>query len=120
MKIDVVVTRHPGLVEYLVEEGIVTKDVEVLSHASPAEVTGRHVLGVLPHSLSCLTASFTEVPLRLTSELRGVELTAKIVRSIASPPVTYKIEQLFGERTHRKWEHKRPVPAAAGRWTQCF
>ena len=92
MKIDLIVTRHPGLVEYLIEAGVVSSNVEVITHASPQAITGRHVCGVLPHSLSCLTASFTEVPLRLTPELRGKELTVEDVRAIACPPVTYQIE----------------------------
>ena len=92
MAIDLIVTRHPGLVEYLIEEGIVPTDVEVIDHASPEAVTGRHVCGVLPHSLSCLTASFTEVPLKLTPELRGKELTLETVRAIACPAITYRVE----------------------------
>ncbi len=91
-KIDLIVTRHPGLVEYLRELNIVSDDVEVITHATPEAVTGRHVCGVLPHSLSCLTASFTEIPLRLTPELRGVELDLETLRGIAGQPVTYKVE----------------------------
>jgi putative CRISPR-associated protein (TIGR02620 family) len=92
MKIDLIVTRHPGLVDYLRELGLVGEDVEVIDHATPEVVTGRHVCGVLPHSLSCLTASFTEVPLRLTPELRGKELDLATLREIAEPPVTYRVE----------------------------
>ncbi len=90
--IDLIVTRHAGLVEYLTEEGIVPEGVEVISHASPEAVAGRHVCGVLPHSLSCLTASFTEVPLRLPPALRGKELTADDVSRYAGTPVTYRVE----------------------------
>jgi len=91
-KIDLIVTRHPGLVEYLRELGLCAEGVEVISHATPEAVTGRHVCGVLPHSLSCLTASFTEVPLRLTPELRGKELGLETLREIAGTPVTYRVE----------------------------
>lgn len=91
-KIELVVTRHPGLVEYLRELGMVAEGVEVIEHATPEAVTGRHVCGVLPHSLSCLTASFTEVPLRLTPELRGKELGLETLREIAGTPVTYRVE----------------------------
>ena len=90
--IDLVVTRHPGLVDYLRELGLVDDGVEVLTHATPDAVMGRHVCGVLPHSLSCLTASFTEVPLRLTPELRGKELDLETLRAIAGKPITYKVE----------------------------
>ena len=94
LQIDLVVTRHPGLVEYLRELGIVSNDVEVITHATPEAVTGRNVCGVLPHSLSCLTASFTEIPLSLTPELRGVELDLETLRKIAGEPVTYKVERI--------------------------
>ena len=91
MKIDLVVTRHPALVEYLRELGLVKEGVEVVTHATPKMVEGRHVCGVLPHSLSCLTASFTEVPLRLTPEMRGKELSLNTLREIAGKPVTYTV-----------------------------
>ena len=94
MKINLVVTRHPGLIDYLVREKIVSPDVEVRAHATPDLVRGKHVLGVLPHSLSCLTASFTEIPLDLPPELRGAELTAEDVERYASAPVIYRVKKL--------------------------
>ena len=93
-KVDVVITRHPALVEYLREQGIVSGDVEVISHASPDAVQGKHVVGVLPHSLSCLCASFTEIPLRLPLEMRGKELTIEDLRKYAGSPVTYIVRKL--------------------------
>jgi putative CRISPR-associated protein (TIGR02620 family) len=93
-KINIIVTRHPALVEYLRELGVVAEGVEVISHATPEAVTGRHVCGVLPHSLSCLTASFTEVPLNLTPEMRGKELSLENLRAIAGNPVTYTVVRL--------------------------
>lgn len=91
-KINLIVTRHPGLVEYLCEIGLAAEGCEVISHASPEAVEGRHVCGVLPHSLSCLTASFTEIPLALPAELRGTELSLEQVRQYAGRPVTYRVE----------------------------
>lgn len=90
--IELIVTRHPGLVEYLQEIGLADSTTEVISHASPEAVDGKHVCGVLPHSLSCLTASFTEVPLILPAELRGVELSLEQVRQYAKPAVTYRVQ----------------------------
>lgn len=99
MKIDVVVTRHAGLVQYLIEEGVVAASVEVVSHTSPEVVRGKNVLGVLPHSLSCLCESFTEVPLNLPAELRGKELTVEEVRQYAGEPVTYRVFNEEGYNT---------------------
>ncbi|MFA5340560.1 MAG: CRISPR-associated protein Csx16 [Clostridia bacterium] len=89
--IDIIVTRHPGLVEYLREIGLADSLTEVISHASPEAVAGKRVCGVLPHSLSCLCESFTEIPLVLPAELRGAELTIEQVRQYAKPAVTYKV-----------------------------
>ena len=89
--IDVIVTRHNGLVQYLLEIGLADSSTQVISHASPDAIRGKHVCGVLPHSLSCLCESFTEVPLKLPAELRGVELTLEQVRCYAAPAVTYKV-----------------------------
>jgi len=93
-KIDVVVTRHPALVDLLRELGMVADGVQVLTHASAEDVAGKHVAGVLPHSLSCLCETFTEVPLKLTPELRGKELDLETLRSIAGEPVTYRVTRL--------------------------
>ena len=90
--IDLVVTRHPALVDYLREKGLVDLNVEVLTHATAAQVAGRMVCGVLPHSLSCLCETFTEIPLRLTPEMRGKELSLETLREIAGDPVTYRVE----------------------------
>ena len=91
VKITTIVTRHPGLVQYLQAINLAGSDVEVLAHATPENVKGKHVCGVLPHALSCLTASFTEVPLSLPAELRGVELSLEQVQQYAGPPVTYRV-----------------------------
>lgn len=92
MKIDLIVTRHQGLVEYLQEIGLAGNDVQVVSHATPENVAGKRLCGVLPHSLSCLCETFTEVPLNLPADLRGVELTLEQVRQFAGEPVTYRVE----------------------------
>lgn len=88
-----IVTRHAGLVAYLIAEGLVPSDVEVVSHASPENVADKHVWGVLPHNLSCLTRSFTEIPLDLPAELRGQELSEAQVRQYAGEAVTYKVSK---------------------------
>lgn len=90
--LELIVTRHPGLVEYLREIGLATPETVVVAHASPEEVAGKRVCGVLPHSLSCLCETFTEVPLSLPAELRGAELSVEDVRKYASAPVTYRVE----------------------------
>ena len=94
MKIDLVITRHPSLLQYLEELGLVSKDAQVLSHADADTVTGKNVCGVLPHSLSCLCETFTEVPLNLPPGLRGTELSLDQLRQYAGNPVTYKVTRV--------------------------
>lgn len=90
----VVVTRHPALVEYLTELGVVPADTEVVTHATAEQVRGRHVFGVLPLHLAAEAASVTEVTLRVPAELRGVELTLEQVRQFAGPLVEYKVSRV--------------------------
>lgn len=90
----VVVTRHPALVEYLTELGVVPAGVEVVTHATVEHVRGRHVFGVLPLWLAAEAASVTEVPLHVPAELRGVELTLAQVRRFAGPLVEYKVSRV--------------------------
>ena len=93
-KFDLVITRHKALVVYLVEKGLINPNCQVEAHASPDLVRGKKVIGVLPHSLSCLTETFTEIPLRLPQELRGKELILEDVRKYAGQPATYKVTKL--------------------------
>lgn len=94
LALDLVVTRHPGLVEYLREIGLAGAETVVVPHATPDMVRGKCVCGVLPHSLSCLCQSFTEVPLNLPQQLRGAELTVEQIRQYAGAPITYRVEVL--------------------------
>ena len=89
----IIVTRHPALVEYLREVGIVEgKNVQVLSHVdSPELIRGKHVIGVLPLRLAALAATITEIPLELPAEMRGRELTLEQVRQFAGQPVEYVV-----------------------------
>lgn len=90
----VVVTRHPALLEYLREKEIVGEDVRVIAHATPDDVRGKRVIGVLPHHLSSLADSVTEVELNVPAELRGVELTLEQVREYARSIRTYRVQEV--------------------------
>lgn len=90
----VVVPRHPALVDYLKRQGIVPIDVKVHTHADADTVRGKHVFGVLPHNLSCLCETFSEIPLRIPPELRGQELTLEQVEQYAGELVTYQVREV--------------------------
>ena len=89
----IITTRHPALVQLLSERGIITGDEAVMAHATPDDVMGRHVVGVLPLSLAALAASVTEVPLALAPEDRGRELGIERLREVAGDAVTYVVAE---------------------------
>lgn len=89
----VVVTRHPALVEYLREIGVIASECDVISHATAEDVRGKHVIGVLPNHLACEAESLTEVPLALSPEQRGKELSLEEIRAAAAPAVTYNVRR---------------------------
>jgi CRISPR-associated protein Csx16 len=93
-KIDLIITRHPGLIEVLAEKGIATPETPVIAHATPEQIRGLHVAGVLPLSLAAECASVTEITLNLPPEARGRELSADEVRRYMTGIRTYKVEVL--------------------------
>lgn len=90
----IIVTRHPALVEYLKEIGVITGDEPVITHATEEDVRGKDVIGVLPLSLASVANRVTEVTLNLTPEIRGRELTLEEVRSVAGDVTTYTVIKL--------------------------
>jgi len=90
----VVVTRHPALIDLLVERGIINGSEGVLSHVTSDDVQGWHVVGVLPLALAAEAISVTEVPLSLAPEDRGVELSLERLREIAGEAQTYQVKRV--------------------------
>ena len=81
--IDLVISRHSGLVDFLKEAGVCSPDVEVWPHVEdPATLEGRHVAGVLPLHMAARAASVTVVSMDLPPDLRGVELSAKTMKRL--------------------------------------
>lgn len=94
MTIDLIVTRHLGLREVLLETGIATPETPVVAHANADDVRGQHVAGVLPLALAAECASVTEVALNIPAALRGCELTAEQVREHMTSIRTYRVLEL--------------------------
>jgi hypothetical protein len=90
----IVVTRHPALLDLLVERGLVRPGTPAIAHATPEDVRGRHVIGVLPLSLAAIAATVTEIELRLSPEHRGRELGIEELRQVAGPARTYIVRAL--------------------------
>lgn len=91
----IVVTRHPALVEYLLDKGIIDDDTPVLTHVTdPVTLRGKNVVGVLPLHLAAVCATVSVVPLDLGPEDRGKELPVERIREVASKLVVYEINEL--------------------------
>ena len=60
-------------------------------------IRGKNVLGVLPHSLSYLTNTFSELQLELPKEKRGIELNIEDVKRYSRTIKTYKITKILDE-----------------------
>ena len=90
----VIVTRHPALVEYLAEIGLVVEKTPVLAHVRVEDVRGKHVIGVLPLHLAAEAARVTEIPVRLTPADRGKELDISRLREIADAPRTFVVRKI--------------------------
>lgn len=79
----IVVTRHNALIEYLKKNNVVQGDVRVIEQATPDDVRGNHVIGVLPLHLAALAGKVTVVDLNVPAELRGVELSLEQIEKYA-------------------------------------
>ena len=87
----IVVTRHASLAALLLERGVITEDARIVAHATPDDVRGARVIGVLPLALAALAESITEIPLALAPEQRGRELTLDELRACAGEATTYSV-----------------------------
>jgi len=84
-----IVTRHKGLVNWLAGCGI---SGEVVEHATPENVHGRHVLGALPMHLAALTASITTVDMpKLRPDQRGQDLSPAEMDAAGAMLVSYRV-----------------------------
>ena len=92
MKFDVVVTRHAGLLDYAKSIGLLDGTEEVISHATPENVRGKNVFGVLPMSFAVHAASITEIPMNLPVELRGKEIPVEEMGKYAGQPASYQVK----------------------------
>lgn len=89
--VDLIVTRHPALLDYLQELGFADDTTMVMSHVTAADIEGLVVAGVLPFHLAARARRVLEVPLHIPQEMRGVELTLNQIREFAGPVTEYSV-----------------------------
>jgi len=86
----IVVTKFSQLPEYLAEKGIDFDEViPRIDH--PAQIRDCIVIGVIPLHLAAEAYRVIEIPLRMTDELRGRDLTLDEIRSIARNPRKFMV-----------------------------
>lgn len=90
-----VITRHKALLAYLLDKDIIKEgEYKLIEHADYKDVEGQDVIGVLPLQLASYAKSVTEIPLKLTPEMRGKELTFEEVEKVAEEPVQYIVREV--------------------------
>ena len=90
-----VITRHKALLAYLLDKDIIKEgEFKLIEHADYKDIKGQDVIGVLPLQLASYAKSVTEVPLKLTPEMRGKELTFEEVEKVAQEPVQYIVREV--------------------------
>lgn len=91
----IIVSRHTALVELILERNLIAEGkYEILSHVTPDQIEGAHVIGVLPLHLAAHAQQVTEIPMDLPPQLRGVELDLETMRKYAGEAVTYQVTRL--------------------------
>jgi putative CRISPR-associated protein (TIGR02620 family) len=87
----IIVTRHPGLVEVLKKDHFI--EGEVIPHATPEQIKGNIVVGVLPLHLAALASVVGVIDLNIPAELRGTELSAQQIREFSMGLTWYRVTQ---------------------------
>jgi CRISPR-associated protein Csx16 len=73
----IIVTRHLGALEWLRKHHPELGEAKVVSHASPDDLQGNRVIGVLPVNLAALCAEYWHLSMQVPPEARGKELSAE-------------------------------------------
>ena len=90
----IIVTRHPALVDLVLELGLADRDTPVFSGSvTEDDVFAKHVIGVLPLHLAACAARVTVIPIDFSSVPRGTELDLETLRRVAGEPATYSVRR---------------------------
>ncbi|MCK9520157.1 MAG: CRISPR-associated protein Csx16 [Candidatus Omnitrophota bacterium] len=73
----IIVTRHPGALGWLRKHHPELGEVEVVSHASPDQIQGARVVGVLPVNLAALCGEYWHLSMEVPPDYRGKELSCE-------------------------------------------
>ncbi len=102
---NIIVTRHSSLVDVLREMYPELVGCPVVSHATYADVAGRHVYGILPLDLAAVADKVTAVTLMIPADLRGVELSAEQVLQYMTRGETYRVYRAQSPLIEQKFQN---------------
>lgn len=88
----VLVTRHEALVQYFANMGIAFD--KVITHATPEDITGNDVYGVLPLHLASLANTVTTIDMNLPVEMRGKELSLTDIEKYFTGMSTHRVKKI--------------------------
>jgi putative CRISPR-associated protein (TIGR02620 family) len=91
---DLIVTHHPYMLKFAKELELADDNTIVIDYPTKEDVSGRHVLGTLPHHLSCHTTTYSEIVLSIPEYLRGKELDIHQLRRAYRGINTYVVSKL--------------------------
>jgi len=72
----IIISRHPGAIEWLKRHHPELSGAKVLKHAVPDDLFGNVVIGTLPVNLAALAKEYWHLTMDIPVEARGKELTA--------------------------------------------
>lgn len=84
----IIVTRHPGLVEWLERQGITG---EVKTSVTVDDIINKHVIGALPAHIAQLAAYVTSVDYICPFEKRGTDLSADDLEKLGAKLFDYQV-----------------------------
>lgn len=118
----IIVTRHEGALEWLRKhhpelteelcqscqglggcahcgaheqgEGYVPIAIDVLTHATPDDVRGNRVIGVLPEELSSLCAEYWKLSMNVPPGMRGKEISCADMERLGCSVKRYEVKEV--------------------------
>lgn len=88
----IIVTRHPGALDWLQKHHPELGEADVVSHASADQITGVRVVGVLPIDLAALCGEYWHLSMEVPPEYRGKELSCEDMERFGCSIRRYSIE----------------------------
>ncbi len=73
----IIVTRHPGALDWLRKHHLELGEAVIVSHASEDQIAGARVVGVLPIDLAAKCGEYWNLTMTIPPEYRGKELSCE-------------------------------------------